>query len=72
MKAANNYGFLATHVIAIEIRAEAAEAIETEEQALSWLNLDNNTSDDFVQVMFSLKVWLSKGCFASPACFIRV
>ncbi len=38
------------------IRAEAAEAIETEEQALSWLSLENNTSDDFVQVMFSLKV----------------
>ena len=40
-----------------KIRAEAAEAIETEEQALSWLDLDSNASDDFVQAMFSLKVW---------------
>jgi ubiquitin carboxyl-terminal hydrolase 25 len=38
------------------IRAEAAEAIETEAQALSWLDLDPGAADDFVQTMFSLKV----------------
>ena len=40
-----------------KIRAEAAEAIETEEQALSWLDLDkDNATEDFVQAMFAFKV----------------
>ncbi|KAH7378780.1 hypothetical protein BKA66DRAFT_442804 [Pyrenochaeta sp. MPI-SDFR-AT-0127] len=45
-----------------KIRAEAAEAIETEEQALSWLDLDNSASDDFVQTMFSLKTQDNPAC----------
>ena len=39
-----------------KIRSEAADAIETFEQAISWFELEPNASDDFVATMFSLKV----------------
>lgn len=39
-----------------KIRAEAADAMETLEQAMAWLDLDINASDDFVTTMFTLKV----------------
>ena len=39
-----------------KIRAEASNSIETYEQAMAWLELDSNASDDFVQTMYSLKV----------------
>jgi ubiquitin carboxyl-terminal hydrolase 25/28 len=38
------------------IRAEAADALETYEQALSWLGLSPDQADDFVVTMVSLKV----------------
>lgn len=38
------------------IRAEAADALETYEQALSWLDLTQDQPDDFVVTMVSLKV----------------
>jgi ubiquitin carboxyl-terminal hydrolase 25/28 len=37
------------------IRAEAADALETYQQALSWLDLSPDQADDFVVVMVSLK-----------------
>lgn len=37
------------------IRAEAAGALETYEQALSWLDLSETQPDDFVSTMFTLK-----------------
>ncbi|OAL54917.1 ubiquitin C-terminal hydrolase-like protein [Pyrenochaeta sp. DS3sAY3a] len=45
-----------------KIRAEAAEAIETEEQALRWLDLDPGVADDFIQTMFSLKTQDNPAC----------
>jgi ubiquitin carboxyl-terminal hydrolase 25/28 len=38
------------------IRAEASDALETYEQALSWLGLTHEQPDDFVVTMVSLKV----------------
>lgn len=38
------------------IRAEAADALETYQQALSWLDLTDEQADDFVPTMVSLKV----------------
>lgn len=40
----------------IRIRAEAANAIETYEQAIAWFDLDASAVDDFVTTMFTLKV----------------
>jgi ubiquitin carboxyl-terminal hydrolase 25/28 len=40
------------------IRAEAADALETYQQALSWLDLTDKQPDDFVVTMVSLKVRL--------------
>jgi ubiquitin carboxyl-terminal hydrolase 25/28 len=44
------------------IRAEAAGALETYEQALSWLDLSHDQADDFVPTMVSLKVCLLCHC----------
>ena len=38
------------------IRAEAADAVETFEQAMAWFDLDTSQADDFVTTMFTLKV----------------
>lgn len=38
------------------IKSEAAGAIETYEQALSWLDLTHDQADDFIPTMFTLKV----------------
>ncbi|KAL6705299.1 ubiquitin-specific protease ubp2 [Coniothyrium glycines] len=44
------------------IRAEAADAIETYEQALSWFDLDSTQADDFVTTMFHLKTQDNPSC----------
>lgn len=38
------------------IRGEAADSLETYEQALSWLNLDPGQPDDFVEALYTIKV----------------
>ncbi|KAF2630104.1 ubiquitin C-terminal hydrolase-like protein [Macroventuria anomochaeta] len=38
-----------------EIRREAMEDIDTYEEALSWLELDQSQADDFVRTMFTIK-----------------
>ncbi|KAF2130143.1 ubiquitin C-terminal hydrolase-like protein [Dothidotthia symphoricarpi CBS 119687] len=44
------------------IRAEAADSLETYEQALSWLNLDPGQPDDFVEALYTIKLQDSPGC----------
>lgn len=44
------------------IRAEAADAIETFEQAMAWFELDTNATDDFVTTMFTLKTQDNPSC----------
>ncbi|KAF1946448.1 cysteine proteinase [Clathrospora elynae] len=39
-----------------KLRAEAAGAIETYEQALAWFDLEHSHVDDFVMTMYSLKI----------------
>jgi ubiquitin carboxyl-terminal hydrolase 25/28 len=41
------------------IRAEASGALETYEQALSWLGASDGQADDFVEALYSVKVRLS-------------
>jgi ubiquitin carboxyl-terminal hydrolase 25/28 len=48
------------------IRAEAADSIETYEQAMSWFDLEHDQPDDFVQTMYSLKVLCT-----SPSCGVN-
>lgn len=51
------------------IRAEASDALETYEQALSWLDLTEEVADDFVVTMVSLKVrWFSVDSIAVACC----
>lgn len=40
------------------IRAEASDALETYEQALSWLGASGDQADDFVETLYSIKVGL--------------
>jgi ubiquitin carboxyl-terminal hydrolase 25/28 len=51
------------------IRAEAADALETYEQAISWLDLSPDQADDFVVTMVSLKVSISRLCCAVSAIY---
>jgi ubiquitin carboxyl-terminal hydrolase 25/28 len=44
------------------IRAEAADAIETYEQAMAWFDLDSTQADDFVTTMFTLKTQDNPAC----------
>lgn len=44
------------------IRAEAADAIETFEQAMAWFELEKNQPDDFVTTMFTLKTQDNPSC----------
>jgi ubiquitin carboxyl-terminal hydrolase 25/28 len=44
------------------IRAQAADALETYEQALAWLDLSHDQADDFVPTMVSLKTSDNPGC----------
>ena len=39
-----------------EIKREASESIDTYDEALSWLELDQSQPDDFVRTMFTVKV----------------
>lgn len=41
------------------MKREASEAIDTYEEALSWLDLDQAQPDDFVRTMFTIKVGLA-------------
>lgn len=41
------------------MQREASEAIDTYEEALSWLDLDQAQPDDFVRTMFTIKVSLT-------------
>jgi ubiquitin carboxyl-terminal hydrolase 25/28 len=51
------------------IKAEAADALETYEQALSWLDLSDGQADDFVVTMVSLKVCqISSGVWCASQC----
>ena len=47
------------------IRAEASDALETYEQALSWLGVSDDQSDDFIPTMVSVKVCV-EGLRATP------
>lgn len=44
------------------IRAEAADAIETYEQAMAWFDLEKGQPDDFVTTMFTLKTHDNPSC----------
>ncbi|KAF2849315.1 ubiquitin C-terminal hydrolase-like protein [Plenodomus tracheiphilus IPT5] len=45
-----------------KIRGEAADAIETYEQAMAWFDLDENQPDDFVTTMFTLRTSDNPSC----------
>lgn len=45
-----------------KIRSEAADFMETLEQAMAWLDLDVNAADDFVITMFTLKIQDNPSC----------
>ncbi|KAF2827247.1 cysteine proteinase [Ophiobolus disseminans] len=44
------------------IRAEASDALETYEQALSWLDMSPDQADDFIETMVSVKTSDNPGC----------
>ncbi|KAI8939720.1 hypothetical protein NX059_003470 [Plenodomus lindquistii] len=44
------------------IRAEAADAIETYEQAMAWFDLERDQADDFVTTMYTLKTSDNPSC----------
>jgi ubiquitin carboxyl-terminal hydrolase 25/28 len=49
------------------LRAEASGALETYQQALSWLDLTEGQADDFVPTMYALKVSLLQSSFLTLA-----
>ncbi|KAH7094937.1 hypothetical protein FB567DRAFT_543330 [Paraphoma chrysanthemicola] len=54
------------------IRAEAAGALETYEQALSWLDLTADQADDFVPTMVSLKTSDNPECMETARKAVRL
>ncbi|KAF3047478.1 ubiquitin-specific protease ubp2 [Didymella heteroderae] len=47
------------------IQREASESIDTYDEALSWLDLDQSQPDDFIRTMFTIKVADNPSCIES-------